>query len=541
MVINFDLAPFQELVTLPTAVALWRLFFWYFGWLPVAIVMLYGVLQVWLHERRAAWEHHQKFILLAIDVPKNNVQSLMAVENMFTYFAGGHGTFTLIEKWWEGKVQLGFSFEIVSVGGYIQFLVRTPVHFKDLVESAIFSQYPDVEIYEVEDYTALAPKSFPDEEYDIWGSEFIQTAPEMLPIKTWPAFEHDFGEKEVKYRDPMSALMDLMSSLRKGEQLWYQIVVVPTGNEWTAHAQHYIDELLGKSHGASAGNNLVDTILKWMTTVSEMIYKLWEHIDDKHDDKGSEKKFPELPPGPKAKIEAAEMKASKIGFEVSIRAIYLSRKEVMNKPKVVNGFVGYIKQFAANNLNGLKPDGKMTMTSASYFFTKKRILHRKNSIMYGYRHRSDLIGRPPWIMNVEELATLWHFPLDAVTKAPLIQRSAGKRIEPPMSLPIDDQARALSHLEPIFDEGFVVEDESEHDAHESGEAEASREHKQHQSRPAFLDDEEEETSASLAASAKSGADPEFIEKDEGVESHTDDSSGPPPGSRGQAPENLPFA
>lgn len=544
MVINFDLAPFAELLTLPTTTAVWRLVFWYFGWLPIAIVMLHGLLQVWLHERRLAWEHHQKFILLAIDVPKNNVQSLMAVENMFTYFAGGHGTFTLIEKWWEGKVQLGFSFEIVSVGGYIQFLVRAPVHFRDLVESAIFSQYPDVEIYEVEDYTALAPKSFPDDEYDIWGSEFIQTAPEILPIKTWPAFEHDFGEKEVKYRDPMSALMDLMSSLRKGEQLWYQIVVVPTGNEWTAHAAHYIDELLGKSHGATAGNNLVDTILKWMTVVSEMVYKLWEHIEDKHDDKGSEKKFPELAPGPKAKIEAAEMKASKIGFEVTIRAIYLSRKEVMNKPKVVNGFVGYIKQFAANNLNGLKPDGKMTMTSASYFFTKRRILHRKNNIMYGYKHRSDLIGRPPWIMNVEELATLWHFPLDAVTKAPLIQRSAGRRIEPPMSLPIDDQGRALSHVEPIFEEGYIVEDEPGGGEHGS-EADAQRDNKEHRAAtPAFFDEEEAMDDAdpmAVESDNTAGADPGFIEKAEGRESHDTDASGPPPGSRGQAPENLPFA
>lgn len=547
MVINLDLAPFQELLTLPTGTALWRLLFWYFGWLPIAIVLLRGLLEVWLHERRMAWEHHQKFILLAIDVPKNNVQSLMAVENMFTYFAGGHGTFTLIEKWWEGKVQLGFSFEIVSIGGYIQFLIRTPAHFKDLVESAVFSQYPDVEIYEVEDYTALAPKRFPDDEYDIWGSEFIQTAPEMLPIKTWPAFEHDFGEKEVKYRDPMSALMDLMSSLRKGEQLWYQIVVVPTGNEWTEHAQHYIDSLLGKSHGGdNAGSKLVDTILKWMTAISEMVYKLWDHIEDGHADKAAEKKFPELPPGPKAKIEAAEMKASKIGFEVSIRAIYLSRKEVMNKPKVVNGFVGYIKQFAANNLNGLKPDGKMTMTSASYFYTKKRIIRRKNNIMRGYKHRSDLIGRPPWIMNVEELATLWHFPLDAVTKAPLIQRSAGKRIEPPMSLPLDDQARSLSRTEPIFDEGYVVEDdEPVSREHGTSESEAVRDHKEHRSAsPAFFEEEDEleaETAAAESSEVSEADETAPTEKNEGTESRATDTVEPGPGSRGQAPDNLPFA
>lgn len=542
-----NLAPFQELLNLPIMVALWRIMFWYFGWLPIAIVMLYGVLEVWLHERRMAWEHHQKFILLAIDVPKNNVQSLLAVENMFTYFAGAHGTFTLIEKWWEGKVQLGFSFEIVSIGGYIQFLVRAPAPFKNLVESAIFSQYPDVEIYEVEDYTALAPKSFPDEEYDIWGSEFIQTAHEMLPIKTWPAFEHDFGEKETKYRDPMASLMDVMSSLKKGEQMWYQIVVVPTGNDWTAHADHYIDEMLGKGHAASKGSNFVDGIMKWITRLSEMIYQLWEHIED-HEEKSSEKKFADMAPGPKKKIEAVELKKSKVGFEVTIRYIYLSRKEVMNKPKAVNGFVGYIKQFAANDLNGLKPDGKMTGTSTSYFFTDRRSAARKTKLMYGYKHRSDMIGRPPWIMNVEELATLWHFPLDAVTKAPLIQRSSGRRVEPPMSLPIDTESKALSHTDPIFDEGYVVEEE--HDDHGESQG-AETEHAQsaaHASgRPAFFDEEDEEENKEAYEKAEQehyqpeNGELEFIEKN-GHESHMNDDGGedPAPPERGAPPSNLPF-
>mgnify|MGYP000921632343 FL=1 len=292
MTITFDISGILALADVPTEVALYRIFFWYFGWLPVAIVVLKGFLQIWLHEKRENYEHHQKFVLLAIDVPRNNQQSLLAVENMLTYFAGAHGSVNLIEKWVEGKVQLNLALEIVSIGGYIQFLIHTPVRFRDLVETAIYSQYPDAEIYEVEDYTKQAPKRFPDPEYDMWGTEFIQVKHEILPIRTYPAFEHEFGEDNTKFRDPMTSLMDLMSSLRKGEQLWYQIMLVPINTDWAEHALHFIDEKMGKSHGSKS---LVDRIVKGMTAFSEAVYQLWGHIEE-HEEKPQILKFNEMDP-----------------------------------------------------------------------------------------------------------------------------------------------------------------------------------------------------------------------------------------------------
>lgn len=525
MDISIDLSGIAALASLPIGTALFRIFFWYFGWLPVAMVILWGLIQLWLNERREAWEHHQKFILLAIDVPRNNEQSLLAVENLLTYFAGAHGGFTLVEKWWDGKFQLAFSLEIVSIGGYIQFLIHTPAKFKTLVESAVYSQYPDAEVYEVEDYVTAAPSSFPDEDYDIWGAEFVQTAHEALPIRTWPQFEHDFADPKTKFRDPMASLMDLMSSLRKGEQLWYQIMLIPTGNGWTKESQHFIDESLGKGHKVTKANNAVDKMISWLGDLSEMIYPLWGDVKDGHDDKSSSIKFPELDPLKKGQIEAVHRKMSKQGFEVSIRMIYLSRKEVMNSAKAVNGFVGYIKQFNTNDLNGLKPDTKMTMTSASYFFTKYRIKEKKNSIMRGYKLRSENIGRKPWIMNVEEIASLWHFPLDAVTKAPLMQRAAAKRVEPPMSTPFEETEKRQAVKDVIFEPGYIIEDEEDIKRHV--EEVPARSSYTTSDRPAFFEDEGEIEPA-----------PESTRKEEeqGQEIHTPVAAS----ERGAPPANLPF-
>jgi hypothetical protein len=343
-----------------------------------------------------------------------------------------------------------------------------------------------------------------------------------------------------------------MSSLKKGEQLWYQIVLMPTDTSWVKHADHFIDELLGKPHGTSKANDIVDKIIKWMGDISESVFELWGHVEEKHE-QSTGMKFPELAPGPKNKVEAVYKKIAKMGFEVTIRSIYFSRRDVMNKPKAVNGFVGYIKQFNSNELNALKPDTKTTMTSAAYLFTKSRLKHKKESIMRGYKLRSDLIGRPPWILNVEELATLWHFPLDAVTKAPLINRAAGKRIEPPVSLPVDTGRSALSKTDPIFEEGFdIMDDEppAHADHHEANQKKPTRS----SGKPAFFDDEDDdmpgppkdspfkmvdEAEANDTAVVERMPVPEAPER-----THEVPLSPVKPSSatrRGDAPSNLPFA
>ncbi len=518
MTITLDTSAFEQLLYLPAGEVLWRLFFWYFGWLPVAIVALNGILHVWLHHRRHIWGSKQKYMLLAIDIPRNNAQSPRAVENMFIYFAGAHGTFTLIEKWWDGKFQLGFSFEIVAIDGFIQFLIHTPVAYRNLVETAVYSQYPDAEIYEVEDYVRTAPDRFPDEEYDIWGAEFIQVANPVLPIRTYPEFEHNFGEPETQYKDPMASLMDLMSSLQKGEQLWYQIVLVPIGQEWTKERDKFVAKILGEKPKATAANDFIDRIIAWIGEFSEQIYQLWGDISEK--DKSADNAFAMLNIKPKDKLqlEAANLKAAKLGFDVSIRAIYLSRKEVMNKPKVVNGFVGYIKQFNTGDLNALKPDTKVTMTSAAYFRVDKRVSDKKRKIMQAYKERSDILGRQPWVMNVEELATLWHFPIDAVVKAPLVQRAGVRRIEPPMSLPFDlGQPKMAANREPIFDDNYEVYDPSDA-SDEALEGEPEQHYTAKKSTPGFMDDEEPSDAEAL--------------EDKGVSEKK---------LRGEAPDNLPFA
>ncbi|HNW19844.1 MAG TPA: hypothetical protein PLA53_00665 [bacterium] len=479
MEIVLNLAPLLNFFSLP-ADEMFRRIILYYGWMIPAVIFLYGAGCVWLAWRRRLFFSKQKFVLLAIDVPRANEQTPKALENMLCYLAGAHGTINLIETYWEGKFQLGFSFEIVGIDGYIQFLVRTPVAFRSLVETAIYSQYPDAEIAEVDDYVNTVPSTFPDPDFDMWGAEFIpvQMEPEFkqaLPIKTYKDFEYQLGRPEFHFKDPMAPLMDLMSSLRPGEQIWYQLLILPVAADWSKIGKPAIDNVLGIK--PKDDPTIVDRFFEWflelMSQFSEMIYSLWGNIEDKPaKEEKKEINMLNLLPVQKKQIEAIQEKISKMGYGVKLRMIYVSRREVMNKPKAVNGFVGFIKQFNANDLNALKPDTKVTQTSSNYFYKLSQIIRKKNKVIRAYKDRDDTAGRKLWYLNVEEIASLWHFPIETVVKAPLIQKTTSKKMEPPMALPVEDSLASDLALDDLFNLDDESVDEQPAEAPASSESSA---------------------------------------------------------------------
>ena len=79
--------------------------------------------------------------------------------------------------------------------------------------------------------------------------------------------------------------------------------------------------------------------------------------------------------------------------------------------------------------------------------------------MAGYKDRDTTRGMEPLLMNVEELASIWHFPIASVVKAPLMQKAAAKRVEAPMTLPEGEQQIDMTRAEPIFEDNYDLDAE----------------------------------------------------------------------------------
>lgn len=145
-----------------------------------------------------------------------------------------------------------------------------------------------------------------------------------------------------------------------------------------------------------------------------------------------------LSPGEKDKVSAVEKKISKIGFKTKIRFIYLAEKEVFDTHRAVPGILGALNQFNTLDMNGFKPDNFVkTQPSPLDFFPVKKMNKMKKELMRGYKSRSSSRGSNPYVLNIEELATIYHFPVVSV-EAPLIKKTGSKRGEPPFSLPVKE-------------------------------------------------------------------------------------------------------
>ncbi|MBI2984487.1 MAG: hypothetical protein HYY50_02585 [Candidatus Kerfeldbacteria bacterium] len=405
------------------------------GFIIVIIALGYGFWWIYLQAIQIRFLTRRRYVLLAIDVPKENEQTPKAVEHIFSHFSGIYRQANLVEKYVHGYVQLAISVELVSLGGYIQYLVRCPAEHRDLVEAAIYAQYPEAEISEVEDYAFQVAPKFPNDEYDVWASELELTNKEAYPIRTYPLWEHPLTQT---FLDPMAALLEVLARLREGEQIWLQWVIRPPANDrWRERGLDLINKLIGAKVKPKRGalDVLVDTPSNVLIGTYETITRtLFEPTSvTQRQENGPPSLMQHLAPNVRAVVEGIGIKISKTGFQTKGRFVYLGRKDVFDRTRV-NAIFGALRQFASMDMNGFKPDKKMK-TKRNYFRVEQREAVLKRRIILGYRDRSLWAGRSTYVLNIEELASVWHFPVRTV-KAPLVKKTEAKRGEPPSALPL---------------------------------------------------------------------------------------------------------
>ncbi len=405
------------------------------GWIVLIFLAFFAARILWLDSRQGAFAAKRRFVLLAIDVPKVSEQTVKAVDNMFAHLAGAHSPASFLEKWWEGKTQDTLTFEIVSIEGHIQYLIRVIDKLRDLVEASIYAQYPDAEITEVEDYTSLAPSHYPNDSHECWGVELEPVKSDVYPLKSYEAFEHGLtGE----FKDPLAVMLEAFSRLGAGEQCWYQIVITPIAQkDYVAKAQKEIMKLAGREPPAPK-ETMVDKMLKAPVSILSSAASIItgpSEAPKKEKDPFSAKMMLTTP-GERKVIEAIENKMAKIQYLCKIRFVYIAKKEVFSKPKIAGSFLGAIKQFNTNDMQALKPESKRVgISSTLVFFKARRNNTRKNRIVLAYQTRSNWRGLDSFHLATDELATLWHLPVLLNVKAPQVKKTETKKVEPPSNVP----------------------------------------------------------------------------------------------------------
>ncbi len=411
--------------------------------LPFAGVIILGGIawKFWLHYIRQDFISGITYVMLEVVPPREVLRSPKAMELFLTNALYHYSNKGGKEEYWQGAVWFWHSLEIVSIEGQVHFYIRTPTRLKEYVETQMYAQYPQAQIRVVEDYTLAVDEITPQSDWNLWGCEFQLEKPEAYPIKTYVDYGLDKDPDEEFKVDPLSPVVELFGSIKKGEQMWVQFVVRPSKVEYHTHGTWF-----GKHD--------------WVAEAQNEIEKLMEKYALSNLIEGSTEKKTRPPYAMEPTIKGMTTKITKLGFDTGIRVCYVAKKDAwdLNNRRNIRMI---FRQYNNPLVNSLVRKNSTQADAFGSIFTisPEKVMVLSNRMLTEYRERSffylpmrhHLAAYLPWpisptlfmkyfhphtmVLNVEELATLWHFP-GQILKVPTLERIESKEAAPPTNLPL---------------------------------------------------------------------------------------------------------
>jgi len=335
-------------------------------------------------------------VILRIAMPKTNDKTPLAAEQMF---ASIHGLFK------ESGIVPILSLEIQSDSRMgVVFHVVIQNNIASFIKTQIYAQYPNAEIAVADDYMK-ASESW-NENAQVSAGEVILERPFIFPIKTFRDFDVD----------PLSAIAGAVSELSLSEEAWIQILVRPYPNTWQETSRKYIIEL-------REGNNIFEPKGFWSGFIG-VISGFVKIFSDGLSTGVDATKPPPRPLAPppirlehyqEEEIKKVELKAEKSGFQIVIRVLVKS-EDSSRSIQLFDGIVASFRQYATAHLNTL-------------------ILNtvKNSSDVYNEMRQRVLNTATEDIMNIEELASLFHLP-NTIAGVSSLFFSTTTKLPPPANL-----------------------------------------------------------------------------------------------------------
>ena len=425
----------------------------------ISFIVIYFVFRVYIGIKKGNYNAKMDSCVLRVAVSKLNERGPIVAEQIYSAVHGIEENYSFWD-YLAGRPMPRISLEIANVKNKIQFFIWMPRIFKNVIESQIYAQYPDVEIEEVDDYAKQPFEAYeglvqkedkvtaaeaapvqttlpvkyakplkPEFKHYAVTAEFKLDDPDIYPIKRYSQFEDKLTRLAA---EPLAGITATLSKLNAtDEQAWIQITMEPVGDWWRKRGLKCLRII---SHG------LFDNIF-WLSKLATRIYLargFWRRLflsplyfiawvlrgfrtqdismksssGEDLDEQVSRAHDREDP------VSAAVDKVTRLTFDVNIRIVYIPRRENLDMAEIkLNEIAGSFRQFDLPNLNSLGI---------------ARINQNNSQILKRYRQRLVV---SPMLINVEELATIYHLPNKDVG-TPNVFWVTSRKLEPPHNLPL---------------------------------------------------------------------------------------------------------
>lgn len=410
-------------------------------WLPFGLIA--GSWVLWIKYVQSHFLAGRKPVLLEVKMPREITKSPRAMEVALTNLWLSSGETTFIDRAWKGQVRPYFSFEMASFGGDIHFYIWCWGAQRAFVEQTIYGQYPEVELFEVEDYASkfeLDPHKHwcfatdwskaPLGSLGTYGSGKFDRI-DCYPLKTYVDYELDKDPKEEHRVDPIASILELLGSINADEQIWISLVIRRCGkygillthgrdDEWRDATKQEVEKI--RTRAAIVPREILKAEMKKMGLEEDA-------------------RPPQVRPSwMQAQVmQSMERNLSKLPFELNGHAVYITTGSPRSPFFTTMRWLW--KPYGNQNFSSyMRP----TRWHAPFDYPWQDFHdYRRNNVTARrffdmYRRRGGF--HTPWILpsnvlTVEELATLWH-PPSATVQAPGLERIPATKSAPPANLPM---------------------------------------------------------------------------------------------------------
>lgn len=267
-----------------------------------------------------------------------------------------------------------FSFEIVASEKLISFYVLANQNQARYISQQIQAHYPDALMEEVDDYNIFHPDS------NVLAGYLITKKHYIFPIKTYKSME----------TDPLNSILNVMSKLEMNEGMSIQFVIRSAKGAWHRQAGEVVRKAYQTSSTKEAFSGLGRS--KFLTGLIDLI-KTSKPAKKEDLNKPIEQK--RLTSMEEEMLKEIETKNSKSGMDVNIRVVVSAHDKGQGQvylDNIANVMSQYNHYDYGNNFNS-----KLIRKN------QKKIIND-----FIYRRFDDSISS---LLNTEELASLFHFPL----------------------------------------------------------------------------------------------------------------------------------
>lgn len=267
-----------------------------------------------------------------------------------------------------------FSFEVVASEKTISFYVVASRSQERYITQQIQAYYPDATMEEVNDYNIFHP------DHVTYGGYMITKKHNIFPLKTYKTME----------TDPLNSILNVMSKLEMNEGMSVQFIVRSARAEWHKQAGETVHKAYQTSSTREAFSGLGRSRF-----LNGLIELLKVSKPSKKDESEMKKETKRLTSMEEEMLKEIETKNSKSGLDVNMRVVVSARSS------------GQAQLYLDNISN--------TMSQYNHYdygnnFNSKLVRKNQKKIIndFIYRRFDDKIS---FLLNTEELASLYHFPL----------------------------------------------------------------------------------------------------------------------------------